>query len=79
MKFIQSAFVNWKTTLAGIAALLIALGAFGSTLKLLLSGDVSGAMDSLAQNKGLWAAAIAGIGLIFSRDANKSSEQSGAK
>lgn len=29
MKFIQSAFVNWKTTLAGIAALLIALGAFG--------------------------------------------------
>ena len=71
--------VNWKTTLLGVASLLIALGGLGSSLKLLASGDIAAAFDAMKENYAAILAAIAGLGLIFARDSDKTSEESGAK
>lgn len=52
---------NWKTSAAGVCALLVSLGSVGSSL---LSGDVS--------QLGLQLPAIAAaLGLIFAQDAHK--------
>lgn len=63
---------SWKTTLAGIGAILAAIG---PALKAVFDGDPSTNPD--------WAvvatAVTAGIGLIFARDNKVTSEQAGAK
>ncbi len=63
---------NWKTSGAGIAAILVAAGA---ALTALTDGNDATAVDFPS----LLAAIIAGIGLIFARDGDKSSEAVGAK
>ena len=55
----MSFLTNWKTTLAGVAALFLAVGAL---LKGLAVGDTS----TLMQNVSL---IIAGFGMIFAKDA----------
>lgn len=79
MKLLNSMLKNWKTTAAGTSAVLIALGSLGGALKLLASGDVSGAFEAVMTNKAMLVAGLAGLGLMFSRDANKTSEESGIK
>ncbi len=63
---------NWKTSGAGIAAILVAAGA---ALTALTDGDPATTIDIAS----LAAAIIAGVGLIFARDGDKSSESVGAK
>ncbi len=63
---------NWKTSGAGIAAILVAAG---SALTALTDGDPATQVDFAS----LAAAIIAGIGLLFARDGDKSSEAVGAK
>ena len=63
---------NWKTTGAGVAAILVALGA---ALTAYTDNDPATGVDLAS----LVAAVIAGIGLICARDGNKSSEDVGAK
>lgn len=63
---------NWKTSGAGIAAILVAVGA---ALTAMTDGNDLTNPDWAA----VLAAAIAGIGLIFARDGDKTSEQVGAK
>lgn len=58
---------SWKTTGAGISAVLIAVG---SALSALTDNDPATVVDWGA----LSAALIAGIGLIFARDNDKSSK-----
>ncbi len=64
--------LSWKTSALGISAILVGVGAF---LKAANDGDPSTVADMPA----LFAAVLAGIGLIFARDNNKSSEQVGAR
>lgn len=59
--------MNWKTTLAGIGAILIAAG---GALKALFDGDPATNLDIAATI----AAITAGIGLIAAKDADKKSE-----
>lgn len=59
--------MNWKTTLAGIGAILIAAG---GALKALFDGDPATNLDVAATI----AAITAGIGLIAAKDADKKSE-----
>ncbi len=59
---------NWKTTGAGIAAILVAVSA---ALTAFTDGDPATSVDFAS----LLAAVIAGIGLICARDGDKSSEQ----
>jgi hypothetical protein len=61
---------SWKTTLAGIGAL---LGSLAAAIKLFLAGDLVSAISTLV------AGVSAGIGLIHARDNNVTSEQAGAK
>jgi predicted Zn-dependent protease len=63
---------NWKTTGAGVAAILVAMSA---ALTALTDNDPSTTIDFAS----LLAACIAGVGLIFARDADKSSDQLGIK
>ena len=56
-------FTNWKTTAAGIAAVLTALG---HLLHALATGDSSTLVTDVP-------AIIAGIGLIFAKDATSAS------
>ena len=63
---------SWKTTAAGIGAILVALG---SILQALFDGNPATEPDYAA----LVAAIIAGIGLLAARDNNVSSEDAGAK
>lgn len=63
---------NWKTTGAGLAAILVAGGA---ALTALTDADPLTNPDWAS----LLAAIIAGVGLLFARDADKSSEQVGVK
>jgi hypothetical protein len=62
--------VNWKTTTTGIATILVAVG---STLKALTDNDPATVPDYTV----LVAAITSGLGLIFARDYNKSSEDTG--
>lgn len=62
---------SWKTTVAGIMALVIAVA---TAISLLVDGDPETMPD--------WnvvAEAAIGLGLLFARDNNKSSESVGAK
>lgn len=69
----KSILTNWKTSLAGAAMLLPALGAiFGA----LTDGFQMRDVDVVKAN---WEGLAAGVALIFARDGNKSSEESGAK
>lgn len=81
MKILLGIFANWKTTLAGVAGLLIALGTIGSGLKLAASGDFAGAYVVITGPEGIAGvtAAIAGLIGLFSRDADKTSKASGAE
>ncbi len=63
---------NWKTTGAGIAAILVAVSA---ALTAFTDGDPATGVDFAS----LLAAVIAGIGLICARDGDKTSEAIGAK
>lgn len=64
--------MSWKTTAAGIGAILVAVG-----------GAMSAMFDADPATVPDWgaviAAIIAGIGLITARDNNVSSEQAGVK
>ncbi|CAB4184887.1 hypothetical protein UFOVP1116_44 [uncultured Caudovirales phage] len=63
---------NWKTTGAGIAAILVAASA---ALTAITDGDPATKIDFAS----LLAAVIAGVGLICARDGDKSSDQLGIK
>jgi hypothetical protein len=63
---------SWKTSGAGIAAILVAVG---SAITAVTDNDPTTSIDVGA----LIAALMAGIGLIFARDNNKSSEDIGSK
>lgn len=63
---------SWKTTAAGVAAILTAIAGVLTGL----SGDAGVAGIDWTSTI---AAILAGVGLIASRDNNKSSEQVGAK
>lgn len=58
---------SWKTTAAGIAAILVAIG---TAVKSLADGDPTTNIDIGS----LVAAVMAGVGLICARDNDKSSE-----
>lgn len=63
---------SWRTTLAGIGAMLVAIG-----------GAISATFDNDPTTTADWAAVlaacIAGFGLLFARDNKVSSEKAGAK
>lgn len=59
--------MNWKTTLAGVGAILIAVG---GALKSVFDGDPSTNLDIAATI----AAVTAGIGLIMAKDAKDATE-----
>ncbi len=63
---------SWKTTLAGVAAILTAVG---SALTAIIDNDPTTVMDVGATV----AAIMAGIGLILARDNSKTSEDVGAR
>lgn len=63
---------SWKTTAAGIGAVLVAVG---SALNATFDADPATVADWGA----VVAAVIAGVGLLFARDNNVSSEAAGAK
>jgi hypothetical protein len=63
---------SWKTSLTGIAAILTAVGA---AIMALMDNDPATVIDVAATA----AAVMAGVGLIFARDNNVSSEAAGAK
>jgi len=59
--------MNWKTTLAGVGAIMVAVG---GALKSLFDGDPSTNLDLTTTI----AAVTAGIGLIMAKDAEKKPE-----
>jgi len=63
---------SWKTTLAGIGAILVAVG---SAVVAQFDADPS----TMPEWGAVVAAVIAGIGLITARDKNVTSEQQGIK
>ena len=63
---------SWKTTAAGVGAILVALG---SALTALFDSDPLTVPDWTA----VIAALVVGVGLIAARDNSVTSEQSGAK
>jgi hypothetical protein len=63
---------SWKTTAAGIGAILTALGS-------ILTAYFDGNPDTVPDYAALVAAMIAGIGLLAARDNGVSSEDAGAK
>ena len=63
---------SWKTTLAGVGAIITALGAA-------LNALTDGNPDTTVNLSTTLTAITAGIGLIMARDNDKSSEDVGAK
>lgn len=63
---------SWRTTLTGVLAILVAIA---GAAKAELNGDVSTVADWGA----VAAAVMAGLGLIFARDAKVSSQQEGIR
>jgi hypothetical protein len=63
---------SYKTTLAGLGAILVAAG---SLVQAIFDGDPS----TVPNYEATIAAVIAGVGLLFARDNNVSSEVAGAK
>jgi hypothetical protein len=63
---------SWKTTVTGVAAILTAVGA---ALTALFDNDPATNIDIAVTV----AAVMSGIGLIFARDNNVTSEDAGAK
>lgn len=63
---------NVRTSAMGIAVIMVVVGGF---VKSLLDGDPATVPDY----DGTIAAITAGIGLLFARDSNVTSEQAGAK
>lgn len=80
-KQLRPVLANWKTSLLGLLILLPNLHAildnFGGILQVLLGVADGGSLD-VDHLKALATALGAGVALLFARDANKSSEQSGA-
>lgn len=67
-------FNSWKTTLGGIVSILTALGMFGKILN-----DFGNGESVNLEQVGVAVAAISGgIGLLFARDNNVTSEEAGA-
>lgn len=62
---------SWKTTVAGVGAILVAVG---SALNATFDADPATVADWGA----VIAAIVAGVGLIMARDNNVTSEQAGA-
>lgn len=63
---------SWKTTAAGIAAIVVAVA---SCVQALFDGNP----DTVPNYEVAIAAVISGLGLLFARDNDKSSETVGAK
>ena len=63
---------SWKTSAAGIGAILVALGT-------VIAAQFDGNPATVPDYGALVAAIIAGGGLLFSRDNDKTSEDVGAK
>lgn len=63
---------SWKTSVSGLAAILVAVGAALSALS-------DGKAETNVDFPSLFAACIAGVGLLFARDNNRSSESVGVK
>lgn len=80
-KQLRPVLTNWKTSLAGLLILLPnlheILSNFGGILQVLV-GVADGQALDVEHLKALATALGAGVALLFARDANKSSEQSGA-
>jgi hypothetical protein len=81
-KQLRPVLVNWKTSLVGLLILLPnlqeILANFGGILQVLL-GVADGQNLDVEKLKLLATQLGAGVALLFARDANKSSEQSGTK
>ena len=81
-KQFRPVLVNWKTSLVGLLILLPnlheILANFGGILQVLL-GVADGQNLDVEKLKLLATQLGAGMALLFARDANKSSEQSGSK
>ena len=80
-KQLRPVLVNWKTSLLGLLVLLPnlhdILNNFGGILQV-LAGVADGQTLDVDHLKALATSLGAGVALIFARDGNKSSEQSGA-
>lgn len=80
-KQLRPVLTNWKTSLLGLLLLLPnlheILANFGGILQVLI-GVADGTTLDVDHLKALATAMGAGIALLFARDANKSSEASGA-
>lgn len=63
---------SWKTTVAGIAAIIAAIA-------LAISNEFDSDPATIADWGVVLATVIAGVGLLFARDNDKSSEDVGAK
>jgi hypothetical protein len=80
-KQLRPVLTNWKTSLLGLLVLLPnlhdILNNLGGILQV-LAGVADGQSLDVEHLKGLATALGAGVALLFARDANKTSEQSGA-
>lgn len=80
-KQLRPVLTNWKTSLAGLLILLPhvneILSNFGGIIQVLI-GVADGTKLDVEHLKALATALGAGVALLFARDANKNSEQSGA-